>query len=50
MTKVNVVAEEEDKDQFTDILLLLIAVHPVSWDGEREGEREGGREREAPLL
>ena len=30
VTKVNVVAEQKDEDEFRDVLFLLVAVHPVS--------------------
>ena len=29
MTKVNVVAKEKDKEQFTDVLLLLVAIKTI---------------------
>ena len=50
VAEVDVVAEQEDEDQLADILLLLIAIHSVPWEGGRgregEGGREGGREGE----
>ena len=35
VTKVNVVAEQEDEDEFAHIFLLLIAIHPVPCEGVR---------------
>ena len=47
MAKVNVVAEQEDEDQLAHILLLLVAIHTVTWlGGEGGGEKKGsGRGR-----
>ena len=35
MAEINVVAKQEDEDEFTDILLLLVPIHPVSCEGVR---------------
>ena len=52
VAKVNVVAEQEDEDQLAHILLLLVAIHTVTWlggeggGGGRTGGEVGGEGRE----